>query len=289
MRARRDCLKCLLCLAEKASAEACSDRPDLLESVSAQTAEYVRLQFSEGDSVPTRVATGFLRLAKELTGNPDPFRRFKEREFAMSARALPLVAGKCGGDLEGRLKLAAMGNRLDYFRPFEEVEREWREFDFSFSRLDLGEFEKALETAKKILILADNTGEALFDLPLIEFFERAGFEVSYCVKGEPSQNDLTRGDAERFGLHIENLVDTGSDCVGVEPPFSGEEFHAAWKNADVVLAKGMANLETLTEYPGFIAEKPVFFLLCAKCGPVASYLGVERGSVVFIRGAGLAK
>ncbi|TAL17013.1 DUF89 family protein [bacterium] len=289
MRARRDCLKCLLCLAEKASAEACADLPALLETVRAQTAEYVRIQFSEGESVPTRVATGFLRLSKELTGNPDPFRRFKEREFAMSAKALPLVAGKCGGDLEGRLKLAAMGNRLDYFRPFEEVEREWREFDFSFASLDLREFENALETARKILILADNSGEALFDLPLIEFFERAGFEVSYCVKGEPSQNDLTREGAERFGLHIENLVDTGSDCVGVEPPFSGEEFHAAWKNADVIVAKGMANLETLTEYPEFISKKPVFFLLCAKCDPVASWLGVERGSVVFVSGTGMVE
>jgi uncharacterized protein with ATP-grasp and redox domains len=84
-------------------------------------------------------------------------------------------------------------------------------------------------------------------------------------------------------------VDTGSGFVGLEPPHCGGEFHEAWNSADVVISKGMANLETLTEYPEFLAGKAVFFLLCAKCAPVASALGVEKGSEVFIAASGLHK
>jgi len=45
----------------------------------------------------------------------------------------------------------------------------------------------------------------------------------------------------------------------------------------LIIAKGMGNFETLTEYSH---SKPVFVLLKAKCVPIARELNVKQGSLV---------
>ena len=53
---------------------------------------------------------------------------------------------------------------------------------------------------KDILMIGDNIGDFIFDMPLIEYLEKKGKEVYYAVREKPVQNDLSMEDVDRFGL-----------------------------------------------------------------------------------------
>jgi hypothetical protein len=77
---------------------------------------------------------------------------------------------------------------------------------------------------------------------------------------------------------VAHVIETGSGYIGVNWERSSREFIEAFRAADVVLAKGQGNFETLDDTPG-----EIFFLLKAKCPEVAAELGVAEGAQVFLR------
>jgi len=84
---------------------------------------------------------------------------------------------------------------------------------------------------------------------------------------------------DRFGLtkDLPQVITTGTDTPGVDMVQASTEFKAAFKAADLVISKGMGYWETLSELP---AEGKVFYLLKAKCQPVADSLNVALNSYV---------
>jgi len=100
------------------------------------------------------------------------------------------------------------------------------------------------------------------------------------VKGGPTLNDATREDALAAGLdRVAEIVSTGSDAPGTVLARCAEEFHRLYEQAELVIAKGQANYETLSE------EGPkVFFLLQVKCPVIARDAGVPVGSIVLKQG-----
>jgi damage-control phosphatase, subfamily I len=102
------------------------------------------------------------------------------------------------------------------------------------------------------------------------------------VKGGPIQNDLTRADLEASGLYstLEPVLETGARTVGLVLGETSPAFQEAYQRARLIIAKGMGHFETLSHLP----DPRLFFLLQAKCRPVAQALGVSRGSFVFARG-----
>ena len=122
-----------------------------------------------------------------------------------------------------------------------------------------------------VLYLSDNAGEIYFDYPLYTYIrERAGRTI-LVVKGGPSMNDLTRTELEssQLGKRFAEVGDTGTDGVGIEWDRVSEEFLHLVDEADLIISKGMANLESI--YPRKLSC-PVFFLFKAKCRPIQGYL-----------------
>ena len=134
-----------------------------------------------------------------------------------------------------------------------------------------------------LLYLADNAGEQFFDRPLVASLRRRGWRVLYAVKAGPIQNDLTLADLEASGLRaaLEPVVDTGARTVGLELPGVSPGFRELYDAARLILAKGMGHFETMSH----LADPRVWFLLQAKCGPVAQALGVDVNTFVFGRRA----
>jgi hypothetical protein len=127
--------------------------------------------------------------------------------------------------------------------------------------------------------LADNAGETVFDRALIEAL---GVPVVYAVKGGPVLNDATLEDARAAGLdRVAQVVDNGADAAGTILSFCSESFRRMYEEAQLVIAKGQANYETLS------AEGPeVFFLLQAKCPIIARDVGAPVGGIVLKQGEG---
>ena len=120
---------------------------------------------------------------------------------------------------------------------------------------DFESFQSALAQSKStILYLGDNVGETVFDRVLIETLDRP---VTYAVKAAPILNDATREDAISAGLdQIMEIIDNGSDAPGTLLDDCSSTFRERFEKADLIIAKGQGNYESLSGHPA-----PVFFLL----------------------------
>jgi uncharacterized protein with ATP-grasp and redox domains len=233
------------------------------------------------EAVPSIIGAERDRLLHRITGCPDPYAELKKQANRAALEVLPsfeaLVAAQPEAErLRKAALIACLGNIIEYDVPghsadvgsvLENIESE------GFTIDDIESFQELLGPDVELLYLTDNAGEIAFDRLLVRELRRLGCRVAVAVKGGPSLNDALMGDAEAVGMvgEADLVITTGTDAVGVNLSEVSEEFLDVYRSADVILAKGMANWETLTEY-----EAPCFtlFLFRAKCEPVAVAVGV---------------
>jgi hypothetical protein len=99
------------------------------------------------------------------------------------------------------------------------------------------------------------------------------------VRGAPVINDATMADARAVGLHeIVEIIDNGSDAPGTILEDCSEDFRRRFSEADLILAKGQGNFETLSEQP-----RNIFFLFKVKCPVIAAHVGLPVGTHVLAR------
>jgi len=282
MNIQTECYDCLLRLAELTVNLAGGD-PEKQERAIGRARDIIEAEFRPG-AVPALIANRFHRAIQELTGNPDPFSSRKQSETAYLRDMHARIAPSYADDLDSLLRLAVVGNAIDFFREEEEVTREILS-RVVWSHNDLEPFRRELEgPGGALLYLADNAGEQFFDLPLVTSLRGRGRQVLYVVKAGPIQNDLTREDLSASGLGeaLEPVLDTGAHTVGLELGKVSPQFRELFAAAPIILAKGMGHFETMSH----LKDPRIFFLLQAKCAPVAQALEVLRGAFVFRRASG---
>ncbi|MGQ9922221.1 MAG: damage-control phosphatase ARMT1 family protein [Desulfobacca sp.] len=276
MSIRQECQPCLLQLIEQTVAAATAD--PTRQAVARRRAQAILTAEFSPQAIPARIANRIHPVIKEVTGNPDPCRARKERETAMARRLAARLAAPPPPDPHTLLAWAAAGNALDFFRPESDISRDMIS-PAVFTASDLDAWWTRLQASPGLLLyLADNAGEQFFDLPLVLHLRDLGWQVYYVVKGGPIQNDLTRADLTASGLAaaLAPVVDTGAATVGLELESASREFQGLFQQADLILAKGMGHYETLAHLP----DPRLFFLLQAKCAPVAASLRVPHRSFV---------
>ena len=141
-------------------------------------------------------------------------------------------------------------------------------------------FAAALNGANTIAYLHDNCGEIVLDKLLIRAIKGAypRINVISIVRGETVINDVTRLDAEETGLNkLAYVADNGTNIPGTYLPGVNALTRAFIKNADVVIAKGLGNLETLYgEVPG------AFYMFMCKCEHIAEKFGKKIWDTAFV-------
>ena len=91
-------------------------------------------------------------------------------------------------------------------------------------------------------------------------------------------NDATMEDARAAGLdEIVEVMDNGRDAPGTLLSWCSPEFQSEMQQADLIVAKGQAQYETLSEDP---EPGRLFFLLKVKCPVIAGDLGRPLQSFV---------
>ena len=101
---------------------------------------------------------------------------------------------------------------------------------------DIVAFKQAVESAQKILYLADNAGEIVFDRLLIE--QLPTDRITAVVRGYPIINDVTMIDAENVGLcDVVKVIDNGADSPGTILSDCSEEFKLFYDEADLIYRK----------------------------------------------------
>jgi uncharacterized protein with ATP-grasp and redox domains len=279
MRIYLDCIACFIRQALDA-ARLATDDEQIHEQVVRQVLKLAaKMDISQSPPAIGRKIHGLIR---ELIGNKDPYRELKQRSNRLALRMcaeLKETVRTSEDPLETAVKLAIAGNIIDLGVKTSikdsEIERIINDSlitDFDGQQIE--DFRNAVNQAKQILYLADNAGEIVFDRLLIE--QLPAEKVTLVVKGKPVINDATVEDAEFAGLsEIVKVIDNGSDAPGTILESCSQTFRNRFAEADLIIAKGQGNYETLSD-----VEKNIFFILKAKCSVIAKDLGCEVGEMI---------
>ena len=165
------------------------------------------------------------------------------------------------------LQMAILGNYLDFSAlqgqvSFEKLEAMCREaLSIRLDTAALKKFKQDLSRGRKLLYITDNAGEIGLDRICAELLAKAypQLRITFCVRGAPALNDATREDAALVGIPFP-VIDNGNDIPGTDLELMGPEAREAFESADVILAKGMANVETL-----FGCGRNVYYAFLVKC------------------------
>jgi uncharacterized protein with ATP-grasp and redox domains len=145
---------------------------------------------------------------------------------------------------------------------------------------DTDRLKALLKQGTNLLFLTDNAGEIALDTLIVKELRRLGAHVTVAVKdGPPSLNDALMEDALMVGMDkaANELITTGAKAIGIRLDESPHWFIDIYNNAEIILAKGMANWETMTEAP---APCPTMYLFRTKCEPVANAVGAPEGESI---------
>ncbi len=279
MKTYLDCYPCFVRQALEAARMAGADETQQRAVLNHVLDALRRLDLS---GTPPEVGDKIHRLVREVTGSNDPYRAVKERSTRESLVLYPrlkALVGEGSDLLDRAVRLAIAGNIIDLgpageYDLWATIERVMAQ---PFAIDDSPAFHDALARTKWVLYLGDNAGETVFDRVLIETLDRP---VVYAAKGGPVLNDATVDDALAAGLdEVAEVIGTGSDAPGTILDRCTEDFRLRYDAAELIVAKGQANYETLST-----ERKGIFFLLQTKCPVIARDVGVPTESIVLKRG-----
>ncbi|MDO5310144.1 MAG: ARMT1-like domain-containing protein [Planctomycetia bacterium] len=285
MRASLDCLVCLLRQSLEASRYATED-VELHEQIAERVLRLI-LEYGVHCDAP-RIGTQIHRLVREATQCPDPYRKQKllYNNRALERYDASLRAVQNSNDpLETAVKLAIAGNSIDY--AIADLNEEI--IDAALNQaLDqtlngsMEELREAINDARTILYLTDNAGEIVYDKLLVATLLAAPYqkEIVVATRGLPVMNDATPEDARDVGMtKLVRVIGNGGDGLGTIEEYLSQEFVELFTQSDLVIAKGMANYETLRD-PGTIVPKKIAFLFKAKCKYMAQFSDSTLGDLV---------
>jgi uncharacterized protein with ATP-grasp and redox domains len=285
MKTYLDCLPCLMNQALKAARAATDDEEVQRQAVNGVAGLIPELSLG---LKPPEIAQRGYRLISQITGNNDPFRKAKveanRAALALWPKLRQLVE-QSADRLFTACKLAILANSIDFGPNFEHgsIEAIIDEATACSLPLAVNNYDQlwsSLKNSRSLLYLGDNSGEIVFDRLLIEEIHHIKkLETYFVVREKPVINDVTVDDALAVGMErVAKVVSNGSDAPATILLQCSAELQQLYRSADIIIAKGQGNYESLEGEPGNI-----FFLLRAKCPLIAELLRVSVGDCVLKR------
>jgi uncharacterized protein with ATP-grasp and redox domains len=285
MKSYLDCLPCLMSQALKA-ARAATDDEEVQRKVVDAVAGLIP-ELSLGLKPPEIAQRGY-QLISQITGDNDPFKQEKVEANRTALKLWPQLeqlVEQSTDRLFMACKLAILANSIDFGPNFEHGGIESIIDEATMCSLpptvdDYDQFGDVLSNSRRLLYLGDNAGEIVFDRLLIEEINRVKeLETYFVVRDKPVINDVTMGDALAVGMDsVAKVISNGSDAPATILSQCSVELQQLYRSADIIVAKGQGNYESLEGERGNI-----FFLLRAKCPLLAETFGVRVGDCVLKR------
>lgn len=175
---------------------------------------------------------------------------------------------KANDPLEKALLYARIGNYID-FAALSNVDQSTVITlldEKSSEALDEKEYEnflRDLSSARKLVYLTDNCGEVVLDKLAVRILKEQypDLDITVIVRGYPVVNDATMEDAEEIGLtDLVKVIGNGSNVGGTWIPGINAEARELLYDADLIIAKGQGNFETLND-----CGLNIYYLFLCKC------------------------
>jgi len=235
--------------------------------------------------INAHIATEMHRRVYDVLGVKDPYKEVKERANKIAMENLPIIRAfvENQSDVFKASAIASIiANTFDYGVMGHEVE------DENFLTFFISEFKRGLRIddldevrelcSGKVCYLTDNCGEIVVDTLFMKEIKKICERITVVVRGRPIISDATLEDALNVGIDkiADEILTNGKGAIGIIEEELPNDTLERLENSDIIIAKGMANYESLSES----RFKPIAFLLKAKCEPVAKDIGVDVGDMV---------
>lgn len=237
-----------------------------------------------GDDVcSATVATQVHEKTYEILGTADPYKDLKRKSNEIALGLYPSAerfVKSSKGPLRDAFLCAVVGNVLDfgigtgYDHP-SRLKTEFRNLlSEGLGHDDTPKIRALLRASDRVVYLADNCGEIVLDRLALKELRESDVDLTLAVKEKPILTDATRKDIKGLGMEklVDRIVEAPGFAVGVDLDSLKGPFGRLLRNADLIIAKGMANFESLSETD--IA--PIAYLLRTKCDPVATAMGLDK-------------
>lgn len=284
MKSNIECIPCIISQGIKTCRIVNADEGLLLNIVKKIMVE---LQDANLDTTPPELSRNAWNIMNKELGNKDPYRNIKDyynKEILQVEPKLQQIVDQDDDPFYTALKLVITGNIIDFgakthvdkdlvFKMINEVKKAPMVIDDSQTLFD------KISRSQQLLYIGDNAGEIVFDKVFIRFLKKhyPNLHVTFAVRGAPIINDVTREDAITTGMDKwAEIIDSNDNTPGTVLEKAGVEFVDHFNHAEVIIAKGQGNFESLSN----INNPNLFHLFMAKCRMVAEELGVEQLSLV---------
>lgn len=281
MKLAPECRTCLLTKVRSQSQIVTNDE-EVLARVTAECTE-VYDRFIEQDPGITIAAGEVHRTCYALIGSTDPYTEMKRQDNTAAIRVAEAVRPKLR-TLHDYMTAAIIGNTIDYGVTGHEVSTDLVAFfeKMLAQGLALDDSEEFFKLADRVVYFTDNCGEVIFDKMFCEELRKNGSHVTIVVKEKPMLNDVTVKEAAE--IRLEDAADVvyhagGGAQLGAHPPYFPPEVRDAVDHATLIIAKGLANYESLTEYS---LRPPIAYLLMVKCDAVGRDVGAKKGEMIAV-------
>lgn len=183
------------------------------------------------------------------------------------------------------LLYARVGNYID-FGAMNHVDEEtflslldrveWNDKDLDV----IQSFVDQCKRARIFLLIADNCGEIVLDKLFLEQLHKRFPElvIDVLVRGGEVLNDATEEDAEYVGINeLARIISNGLPIAGTVYDMLPDSAKEVVNQADVILAKGQGNYESLSKQ-----GRHIFFSFLCKCELFTSRFGVPKLTGIFV-------
>ncbi len=281
MKLAPECRTCLLTKVRSQSQIVTNDEEVLSRVDAACTEVYDR--FAELDPGITIAACEVHKTCYAAIGSDDSYIAMKKEDNAAAMRVASAVRPKLH-TLHDYMTAAIIGNTIDYGVTWHEFSADLVAFfDHMLAEgLALDDSQEFFKLADRVVYFTDNCGEIIFDKLFCEALRKNGSHVTIVVKEKPMLNDVTVQEAAE--IRLEEAVDAvyhsgGVVQLGAHPEYFPQEVIDAVDHATLIIAKGLANYESLTEYS---IRQPIAYLLMVKCGAVGRDVGAKKGDMIAV-------
>ncbi|PTD94050.1 hypothetical protein C9439_04940 [archaeon SCG-AAA382B04] len=286
--------KCVPCLLQRAYYEVQMSNIDGEKEYEAMSRALEELSNKFTDKNATfEVSTEMHRAVYEVIDTDDPYKEKKKLGNEVIKELSPKIKAELKND-ENSFKKAMVAsivaNSLDFGVLEHEIDPEELGEDFpekvKDSELGIDDTEKIKEEIKdadEIAFVADNCGEIIIDKLFLEEIETlSDANIVLYVRGAPIFNDVTLEEAKEVGITnlVDEVIELGGRAVGVNPKYVPEKVREKLFSSDLIISKGMANYESLSEFEG---DLNVSYVFKVKCEPVADSVGAQVGENVAIK------
>ena len=222
-------------------------------------------------------------LAKISDGHPDPFSKVKEEQNHKASSLYPWLRERVEQSINpffAAVKLSIAGNLIDSVigDDVQALQEEVKKvLEGELNSQETITFREKIASSRMILYFGDNCGEIVFDRVLMEVIgKNSKADIIFVVRSDPALNDVTLKEAYSVGMdQVAGIVQNGisGPLPGTIISRCSPEIQALYEKADLVISKGGANYETLSQYGA--ADKDTTFLTIAKCLPFCRHFGVD--------------